>query len=234
MVNKLDGNFDNVNSFHSFAPAMTETVNTETRDRIRQVAHDLYMQYGLRSVSMDDIASALGMSKKTIYQFFADKDQLVDAVVAMELEQNQACCEVDRARSENAVHEIFLAVDMMTEVFRKMNNSLLFDMQKYHPSSFAKFLRHKNEFLYRVMFDNLSRGIREELYRSEINVELLSRYRLECMMIAFNPNFSQAVGMNLADIQRELTMHFLHGIVNAKGQKLVQKYQQERNKHINR
>ena len=59
-------------------PIMTEI---DTRERIKQKAHDLFMQYGLRSVSMDDIANSLGMSKKTIYQYFADKDELVDAVV---------------------------------------------------------------------------------------------------------------------------------------------------------
>lgn len=212
---------------------MTDQAIIDIQNRIKGKAHELFFQYGLRSVSMDDIASALGMSKKTIYQYFADKDELVDAVVSHVLTHNQACCESDKQAADNAVHEIFLAIDMMAEMFRTMNNSLLFDMQKYHPSAFAKFLKHKNEFMFRVISENMQRGIREELYRPEINVGLLSRYRLECMMIAFNPMFSESVGMSVLEIQRELTLHFLHGVVSGKGHKLIVKYQQERNKKIN-
>ncbi len=213
-------------------PNMSDIINTETTDRIRRKAHDLFMEYGLRSVSMDDIASSLGMSKKTIYQYYADKDELVVAVVSEVILHNQACCDADRQSADNAVHEIFLAIDMMTEIFRTMNKSLLFDMQKYHPAAFDKFLKHKNEFMYKVVYENLEKGIREELYRPEINIRLLSRYRVECMMIAFNPAFSESVGLKLAEIQQELTLHFLHGLVNAKGHKLIKKYQEERNKQL--
>ena len=79
---------------------MTEIDNKE---RIKIQATDLFMRYGIRSVSMDDIANNLGMSKKTIYQFYADKDELVDAVIEHEINHNEACCELDKGKSENAI-----------------------------------------------------------------------------------------------------------------------------------
>src|SRR6188768_3923855 len=124
---------------------------TETSERIRLKAHDLFMQYGLRSVSMDDIANQLGMSKKTIYQFYADKDELVNAVVSTIICHNESCCEFDRKESENAVHEMFLAMDMMMEMFSSMNPSIMFDMQKYHPKAFQTFYKHKHDYLYGVI-----------------------------------------------------------------------------------
>jgi len=199
----------------------------ETAERILARAHDLFMQYGLRSVSMDDIASSLGMSKKTIYQYYADKDQLVDAVIGTLLAHNQTCCSAHRATAENAVHEVFKGMEFTNQVFRKMNSSVLFDMQKYHPVSFEKFLRHKNEFLYRFVLENLKRGVKEELYRPEIHPELLARYRVESMLIPFQPHFTQMVHLNLAEIQREIFLLFLYGVVNQKGHKLILKYQQE-------
>ena len=115
----------------------------DTGDRIRQKAHDLFMRYGFRSVSMDDIAQNLGMSKKTIYQYFEDKDELIAAVVKDDIYKNQATCENDRKISVNAIHEMFLAMDMVVEMFRTMNPSLLYDMQKYHPKAFQIFSTHK-------------------------------------------------------------------------------------------
>ena len=148
-------------------PIMAET---DTKQRIRQAAHNLVMQYGIRSVSMDDIAAHLGMSKKTIYQYFKDKDELVEAVVDDIIDTNQCVCNADREKADNAVHEIFLVMDMMVEMFKTMNPSILFDMQKYHPAAFVKFQKHRNDYLYNICRQNLERGIAEELYRPGINV----------------------------------------------------------------
>ena len=107
--------------------------DVETGTRIKQKAHDLFMQYGLRSVSMDDIANGMGISKKTIYHFYADKDELVDAVLESEFKKNESICEFDKSNSKNAIHEIFMAMDMMKEMFSSMNPALIFDMQKVSP-----------------------------------------------------------------------------------------------------
>ncbi|MEP7237035.1 MAG: TetR/AcrR family transcriptional regulator [Ferruginibacter sp.] len=204
--------------------------DTETKTRIQTAAHDLVMQYGIRSVSMDDIASNLGMSKKTIYQYFKDKDELVEAVVDAVIDTNQCICNDDREKADNAVHEIFLVMDMMVEMFKTMNPSILFDMQKYHPSAFKKFQKHRNEYLYNVCRQNLERGIAEELFRPEINVDVLARYRVETMLTAFNPEFQRSVKQSLLVIEEEIIIHYLFGLVSLKGYKLVLKYMEQKEK----
>ena len=206
---------------------MTET---ETKARIQKAAHDLVMQYGIRSVSMDDIANNLGMSKKTIYQYFKDKDELVEAVVDEVISTNQCACKQDIDRSENAVHEIFLVMEMMAEMFKTMNPSILHDMQKYHPAAFSKFKKHKNEFLYNVCTQNLLRGVQEGLYRHEMAVDILCRYRVETMFIPFNPEFQQSLKHSLAKIEEEILMHFLFGLVSQKGYKQIIKYREQKEK----
>ena len=208
-------------------PIMTEI---DTKQRIQKAAHDLVMQYGIRSVSMDDIAANLGMSKKTIYQCFKDKDELVEAVVDDIIDTNQYACKADIERSENAVHEIFLVMDMMAEMFKSMNPSILHDMQKYHPAAFTKFKKHKNEFLYDVCTKNLQRGVKEELYRPEIAVDILCRYRVETMFIPFNPQFQQSLKHSLAMIEEEILIHFLFGLVSPKGYKQITKYMEQKTK----
>ena len=196
----------------------------DTKQRIQQAANDLVMQYGIRSVSMDDIAANLGMSKKTIYQFFKDKDELVEAVVEDVIVTNQCECNADRNRADNAVHEIFLVMDMMAEMFKTMNPSILFDMQKYHPAAFRKFLKHKNEFIYQECTQNLQRGIAEGFYRPGIVVDIICRFRVETMFIPFNPEFQQNLKHKLLKIEEEIIIHYLYGLVSLKGYKLVEKY----------
>jgi TetR/AcrR family transcriptional regulator, cholesterol catabolism regulator len=205
-------------------------IESEPRQRIKEAAHDLFMLYGIRSVSMDDIAANLGMSKKTIYQYFKDKDDLVEAVVDDVIVSNQSGCLQDKNRSENAVHEIFLAMDMMAEMFKTMNPSIVYDMQKYHPAAFRRFMKHKNEFLFNLCKQNLERGVAEELYRPELDLDILCKYRVETMLIPFNPDFQQGLRHNLAKIEEEILVHFLFGIVSIKGYKLIVKYREQREK----
>ena len=204
----------------------------DTVVRIRQKADELFMQYGLRSVSMDDIANGLGISKKTIYLYYADKDELVNAVMGAIIKKNQETCDFDRNSAVNAVHEIFLAMDLVKELFRSMNPSLLFDMQKYYPGAFKMFSEHKNDYLYGLIRENLIRGLKEELYRPDLNIEVLSRYRVESITLPFYPDFHTKVKLGLAEIEEELTIHFLYGLVSNKGYKLILKYQEDRNKKL--
>ena len=207
-------------------------IELDTKQRIQKAAHDLVMQYSIRSVSMDDIAAHLGMSKKTIYQYFKDKDELVEAVVDNVIDTNQCICNNDREKADNAVHEIFLVMEMMVEMFKTMNPSILFDMQKYHPAAFRKFQRHRNEYLYNVCKQNLERGIREELFRPEINTDIMARYRVETMLTAFNPEFQRSVKESLIVIEEEIIIHYLFGLVTLKGYKLILTYMEQREKNL--
>jgi TetR/AcrR family transcriptional regulator, cholesterol catabolism regulator len=199
----------------------------ESKDRIKLKAHEMVMQYGIRSVSMDDIANALGMSKKTIYQYYADKDELVDAVVEDELCKGQKDCENCRINSKDALEEIVLTMNQILEQFRNMNPVVLFDLEKFHPKSFQKFLKHKHEFLYRMVRQNIERGIKEELYRAEMNIDVLSKYRLESMMIAFNLHIFPPGKYHLAEVTEIIMENFIYGLTTSKGHKLFFKYRNE-------
>lgn len=194
-------------------------------------SHELFNRYGIRSVSMDDIAAQLGMSKKTLYQYYTDKDELVNAVFNLALQSNKAQCVASRAHCDNAIHEVFLSFDMLREMLVNMNPSLLFDMQKYHPSAFGKYLSFKNDFLYDIIRSNLEQGIKEELYRPEIDIDVLTRYRLYSVMLAFDPEVFPDHKNNLLHIEEQLIEHFIYGLSTPKGQKLIRKYKNQRTKN---
>jgi len=200
-------------------------IEQETKARIKQAAHDLVMKFGLRSVSMDDIAGSVGMSKKTLYQHYQDKDELVTAVIEGVLADNQCICNGHQQAAENAVHEIFLAMEMMVEMFQTMNPSIIFEMQKYYPVAYEKFHQHKTKFLLGHMKQNLERGMQEELYRTDINPQILAHFRVESMFIPFNPDFQRSLkNYNLLELEEQIITHFLFGLVTLKGHKLATKY----------
>jgi len=200
----------------------------EIQERIRQKADELFRRYGIRSVTMDEIATQLGMSKKTIYQYYTDKDQLVDAVAVDEIQFSQECCMKDAAVSANAIEEIFRVMEFVEVMFRNMNPSMLHDLEKYHPVGYRKFLDHKNKFLYDMVRKNIERGIKEELYRPEIDIEIMSRYRIESMLLGFNTELFPPSKFNLVKLQQEILEHFLYGLATLKGYKLILKYKQQR------
>lgn len=152
----------------------------------------------------------------------------MDAVLDETLRYNKQNCDKNRSGSSNAVEEIFLSMDVADQIFRNMHPSVIFDMQKYHPQAFSRFLKHKNEYLYNIVSKNLERGIKEELYRPEINTEILSRFRVESMLMSFNPEFYISQKHNVAEVERQLLEHFLFGVASLKGHKLILKYQQDR------
>jgi AcrR family transcriptional regulator len=202
----------------------------EIKNRILIEATALFMQFGLKSVSMDDIAAKMGVSKKTLYLHFQDKEQMVIDVVKKITGENKDICDADRKRASNAIHEIFLAIEQMSKLFHHMNSSVLFDLQKYYPLAYKIHTDYKKEYLLSVIKENLIRGINEGLYRSDINIEILSLYRVESIVIPFYPEFQKIDKTNMASIAEELSFHFLYGIVSTKGLKQMMKYTQSSKK----
>src|SRR5579859_5118500 len=118
----------------------------EVKERILAKAADLFMRYGIRSITMDEIAAQLGISKKTIYQFFTDKDDMVQAVIDLEIERNEADCFAFRKQAADAVHQIFLALESLEEMLKYMNPLMLYDLEKHHPRAHKKLKDYKCDF----------------------------------------------------------------------------------------
>jgi AcrR family transcriptional regulator len=203
----------------------------DEKGRIQQKAKELFMRYGFRSVTMDEIAGQLGVSKKTIYQFFKDKDELVESVIAHEIQYMQDVCTTQLGNSDNAVEELFKDMEALEEVIGSLNPQILFDLEKFYPQAYAKIRQHKNTFLLEVIKKNLHRGIREELYRPDLDVDIVSKFRLESGFIAFNQDLFPFAKYSLLQVANEIYYLFMHGIATAKGKKLIEKYILERQKN---
>ncbi len=201
------------------------------KDRIKQKADELYRRYGVKSVTMDEIASQLGVSKKTIYQSFNDKNELVDAVFVEMLDHNKSCCQDSSLRAKNAIQEVYLGMESVQSMLENMNPSILFDIKRGHPETFEKFTAFKYNFLFHMMVKNIERGINEGLYRPDVDAELISKVRLETIMLPFSEDLFPKSKYSLFNVQREMATYFLFAMATPKGYKLITKYLKESSAH---
>ena len=193
----------------------------------------MFLQFGIRSISMDDIANHLGMSKKTLYQYFADKDELVNAVIHGHIADMEKECSGCRVNAKDAIHEIFLTMDHIMDELSNMNPMVLYDLEKFHHRSYMRFKEYKDKFLAELIRSNIVWGMNEDLYRPEINKDVMCKFRLESLMIPFNVNVFPPGKYKLAATSEEIISHFIYGLASIKGHKLIQKYYQQRQKNLN-
>lgn len=202
----------------------------EPKERIAAKAEELFMQYGIRSVSMDDIAQQLGMSKKSLYQYYADKDELVNSMIDRHITEMQSDCALCRVHAVNAIHEIFITMERLMKDLVNINPMVLYDLEKFHYSAFQRFREHKDKFLFQVVKDNIEWGIREELYREDIQIDVMAKYRIESIMVPFNVSAFPPGKYNLAEVSQLILENFTYGLATIKGHQLIQQYKEQRNK----
>jgi AcrR family transcriptional regulator len=206
---------------------LIKIIQLDVKQYIIAESDKLFCQYGFKSVTMDDIAKQLGMSKKTIYTHFADKNEIVNIVIDQRLNSNKDFIQETIRRSDNAVHEIFLALTNMKEQLSDINPSLFYDLQKYHPQAWLYFKDFREKYLFKTIHDNLKRGIAESYFRKDIKADILTQMRLEQMDLIFSNSSSYTNGKyGIAYVMAELTEHFLYGICTLKGHKLINKYKE--------
>lgn len=200
----------------------------EVKDRILEKANALFRKYGIKSITMDEIASQLGISKKTIYQYFADKEELVSSIMEEKIRESQENCLLSIRDADNAIHEEFLVQDRVLAHLDDLNPVALHDMEKFHPAIHEKFLHHKNDFMREMLESNLKRGIREGLYRPEIRVQILARFRMDSIYRSLSTDYLPGTSVSLAELHQELFLHYMFGIASVEGNKLIQQYLAER------
>jgi len=184
----------------------------------------MFWRYGVKSVTMEDIAKELGISKKTIYQHFADKDAIVGQVIEKELDCEKTDIERLETEARDPIQEVIMASDYMRATLGTMSPVLLYDLKKYHPKAWNLFQKHKQEHIIHSISDNLRRGIQQRFYRSDINVEVLARMRIEQIEMAFDNTIFPHQSFSMIEIQIEFMHHFLRGILTEEGFKLYNTY----------
>ncbi|MEB0261364.1 MULTISPECIES: TetR/AcrR family transcriptional regulator [unclassified Mucilaginibacter] len=193
-------------------------------DRIITGAEELFLTAGIKSVTMDDIAKHLGMSKKTIYHFFSDKNELVTALVDKKLKQDE-CQIVDIINmSSNVMEEMINMMKCSEEIFGRINPIVIHDMQKYHPDAWGLFQSFKADVITKTLEDLLTKGITQGFIRPEVDVKILAKMRVNQVEMGFNTHIFPVAQFNTWKVQYQLLEHFNYGICTIKGHELLNQY----------
>jgi Transcriptional regulator len=143
----------------------------ELKKNIIDTASTMFLEYGLRSISIDDICNKMQISKKTFYTVFEQKEELIETVLLFHRENEIKKC-YDLMSNINAIESLIILVKEMRKHINETPPTLFFDLQKYYPALFKKIENEQKEIMQRGITNNLERGIEEGYYRNDLNVDL--------------------------------------------------------------
>ena len=194
-----------------------QTEHTYAKHTILKKAEELFLRFGVKSVSMDDLARDLGISKKTLYQLFESKEDLIlQTIEQHQCEQEEAVNSLCR-QDGDALEEIFNIVRRVLLHMRQVSPATIFDMKKYYPEAWSRIEQMQREHIYRVLRQNLENGIRQSLYREDIDPEIIARLYLGNIASLMNESLFPLEEFSRDRLYREFILYHLRGIVSAKG-----------------
>lgn len=199
--------------FHTFAPM------EEKRQQIIERSFELFYRYGIKSVSMDDIAREMGMSKKTLYQYINDKKELVVEVVLYMRTVMEEMVSVFSDTSLNAVEQHFAYWDRLDRRFANCKPTFLYDLRKYYPAILKEINNWKKTTFYNIHYLNMEQGKKEGFYRTDIDAAIISKIMVGYHLFIFDPInelFSDAELTEKKTFEETFKYHF-YGICTPTG-----------------
>jgi AcrR family transcriptional regulator len=185
--------------------------------QILDKVHILYNKYGIKSVTMDDVARELGMSKKTLYHYVKDKNELVEKIV--DLEFSKRAKEMNKVRKSglNAIEELFEVNRLINMMLKRVNPSMEYDLMKYYPDVHSRICTERNKRMFESMMANIRKGKKEGLYRKELNEKIISKLYVSRFEKAFHEDVQTISDFTSEDFISEVFIYHIRGIANKKG-----------------
>lgn len=189
----------------------------ELLNKILATAQEMFMSIGVRSVTMDDLAGRIGISKKTVYQVIENKADLVRHCILMETSNSRARIQQITSTSKDAIEEMLLMGTMVITNLKRINNNTVVELKKFYPESWKLVERHHTEFIHNIIKNNLLKGINEGLYRPEINVDILARIYIGQSQMILEINNEDGHDFRPSDVYMEFFNYHIRGIASPKG-----------------
>ena len=179
----------------------------------------LFQEYGIKNITMDDISKRLGCSKKTLYNHFTNRRDLVLKVISVDMKKHEN--EIYKVLNErlHPIDEIFKLNKIAISKIKTIHPSAQYDLKKYYPKSWEIFDKKNKQLSYKVSIKNLKEGIKKGCYRKEINPEIMSKIFAERIDLVFNGLLFKASDVSFSEVFNEMINHYILGIVNEDGRK---------------
>ena len=189
--------------------------------QIIPLVHELYHRYGIKSVTMDDVSRHLGISKKTLYEFFTNKEDLVKQVMTWDYDRKLTFFLEIEQKKLNAVEELFEVYKMIKEMFRDFKPSVEYDIRKYYPTLFAQLREIKRKRMFELSMKNMTKGKQEGLYRSDLNASILARLHVFRVENIIESELFSVEELTSIKVFHEIFVYHLNGILSAEGREIL-------------
>lgn len=205
---------------------MEEQTRTPEQERERELVAEaarIFGTYGIKSVTMGDLATRMGISKKTLYQYVKDKNDLVGKAVRLVGDQFRKQVTEVLAAGGNAIDELFALTTFVTAQLKDLHPSILYDLEKYHPETYHQVRRARRAEVAGIMTRNMERGIKEGLYRADLNIPMIATVYLARLDMASDTEFFPPEHYDMNALHWELFRYHVRGIATPEGVKYLEK-----------
>lgn len=177
----------------------------------------LFMRYGIKSVSMDDISREMGMSKKTLYQYVSDKKDLVQQAVKYHFDENEKACDILLSKSNNAIVQLVDLALHVTKTIGDINPATLYDLQKYYPEGWKMLLEHKQQYMTNCIKNNIVVGIETGMYRPEVDVKIIAPLYISMIDCILESEVFRKLEINYGHLLSHVIEYHLHALMSTAG-----------------
>ncbi len=178
---------------------------------------ELFKKYGIKSVSMDDIAHQLGISKKTLYSFFCDKAQLVKKIISLHNCKRDEKFDEVISQKLNAIDKLLEVSKYLIEIMKETNPVLMYDLKKYYPELMKELVHDHREHIFNNIKANIEKGVSEGLYRDDMNAEIIATIYVARLDDVIFEGKSNPTIFDQETFFRELFTYHIRGIASNKG-----------------
>ena len=198
-------------------------MNAELENIVERVLC-LYRKFGIKSVTMDDVARELGISKKTLYQYFSDKDDLVAKIIEYEGSRRESEFDKITGAQLDAIAEL-LAVTRYLNVMMKDHSVVIdHDLKKYYPAHHARIQELSRNRMYESVLQNMRKGKSEGIFRQDLNEEIIAKLHVSRVMCMYDNPIYSVTEMTSPKVFSEILIYHIRGIANEKGIQMLENY----------
>lgn len=203
----------------------SENLDEDIKQRIIEEAFKLFSQFGIKNVTMDEIARQMGASKKTIYQYFDSKEELVYYTTDMQIQTK--ICQMGN-EDENPIKHLFEIIEDGKDLLSKLNPMVFRDLQKHYPKSWQLFIDFNKNHCEVLLKKQIQQGIAMGYFRKDINLDILIALRLIEMELPFNQTYYPSSKFSVSQVMFEMSEHFIYGLCTEKGHQMIQEYKKNK------
>ncbi|MDC0579155.1 TetR/AcrR family transcriptional regulator [Bacteroidia bacterium] len=192
-------------------------LSLEETVKILNGARLLFMRIGIKSVSMDDIAQELRMSKKTIYKYFKDKRDLVGKVIDTKINEDKTALKKFASQNSNAIQRMIDFSRYISQTKKDLNPTIIYDMQKFYPNQWRKMDEFRSIYIRNTVKNNIKMGIKSGLFRTDINADIIAIMYITLISGMMQQLVSSKNNYQFQTIHFQMVSYHLHGICTDKG-----------------